>query len=34
MVGNKLLLYIIKTENTKMFYILFQINENVPNLQK
>lgn len=34
MVGNTLLLYIIKTENTKMFYILLQINENVPNLQK
>lgn len=33
MVGNMLLLYIIETENREMFYVLFPINENVPNLQ-
>lgn len=34
MVGNKLLLYIIKTENSEMFYTLVTINENVPDKNK
>lgn len=32
--GNKLLLYIIKTENSEMFYTLVTINENVPDKNK
>ena len=34
MVGNELFFYNTKAESIEMFYILFHINENGPNLQK